>query len=174
MNRWLRDTLARHLVRGLAVLAVLAPVIAGAALERPGDSIARLHWLAGCWESARGDRIAEEQWMRPGGGTRLGMSRTVAGGRTSESEQMQIREQEGRLVFTARPSGQTEASFGSIEITDTRVVFENAAHDFPQRNIYRLAEDGSLAARIEGVQGGQPRGVDFPMRRAKCPEGAGR
>jgi hypothetical protein len=51
-------------------------------------SIARLSWLAGCWESVRGERHVEEQWMQPRGGTMLGMSRTVVGGRASEFEQM--------------------------------------------------------------------------------------
>src|SRR3970040_657967 len=57
------------------------------------QSIARLSWLAGCWERAAGERQVEEQWMRPRGGTMLGMSRTVTGGRTSEFEHMRIREE---------------------------------------------------------------------------------
>jgi hypothetical protein len=131
-------------------------------------------WLAGCWERTTGDRRVEEQWMRPGGGTMLGMSRTVAGNTTREFEYMQIREHEGRLVFTARPSGQPEASFGSILLTPSKVVFENPAHDFPQRIIYMRADDGSLLARIEGTEAGKARGVDFPMRRSPCSEGGDR
>lgn len=161
----------RHLAGGVVILASLLFCRGGTAAEPQDSSVALLSWLAGCWESARGDRRVEEQWMAPRGGTMLGMSRTVTGTRTSEFEFMHIREQEGRLVFTARPSGQGEASFPSIELTTSKVVFENAAHDFPQRIIYRLDGDGSLAARIEGVQGGEARGVDFPMRPAKCPEG---
>jgi hypothetical protein len=34
--------------------------------------------------------------------------------------------------------------------------------------IYRLQPDGSLIARIEGTVKGQARGIDYPMRRAKC------
>jgi hypothetical protein len=158
----------RPLARGVIVLAGLLPAFTGGVPERQDISIARLGWLAGCWESAPGHRRYEEQWMGPEGGTMLGMSRTVSAGRTNEFEFMHIREQEGRLVFTARPSGQREASFGSVEVSDTEVVFENAAHDFPQRITYRLEGDGSLAARIEGVRDGRPRAVDFPMRRTRC------
>lgn len=106
--------------------------------------------------------------MKPRGGTMLGMSRTVTGDKTSESEYMQIREQEGRLVFTARPSGQEGASFDSVQFTRSKVVFENAAHDFPQRIIYQRLADGSLLARIEGQREGRLLGVDFPMRRSQC------
>ncbi len=158
---------------GVVILAGLLLCRGDAAAEPPDSSVARLSWLAGCWESVRGDRRVEEQWMAPRGGTMLGMSRTVTGTRTSEFEFMQIREQEGRLVFIARPSGQSEASFSSIELTASKVVFENSAHDFPQRVIYRLEGDGSLAARIEGMKGGEARGVDFPMRPTRCPGGGG-
>jgi hypothetical protein len=72
-------------------------------------------------------RRIEEQWMTPRGGTMLGIGRTVARDSTVESEYMQLREQEGHLVFTAKSSGQEEASFRSIELTDSMVVFENPA-----------------------------------------------
>ena len=111
--------------------------------------------------------------MRPRGGTMLGMSRTVTGGITSEFEHMRIREEDGRLIFTAKPSGQAEGSFGAIEVTDSSVVFEDKAHDFPQRIIYRRQADGSLLARIEGERGGELRGIDFPMKRADCGEASG-
>jgi hypothetical protein len=162
---------------GIGVTIVLGcwlACAAGIAAERNDSPIVLLSWLAGCWGGGGDGRRIEEHWMPPRGGTMLGMSRTVTGDRTSEFEYMQIREQEGRLVFTARPSRQAEASFGSIELTPTKVVFENTAHDFPQRIIYQREADGSLLARIEGERDGARRGVDFPMRRARCPEGGGR
>ena len=136
--------------------------------EAKSSLIGRLGWLAGCWERTNGERRVEEQWMKPRGGTMFGMGRTVVGEKTSEYEQMQIREDGSQLVFTAKPSGQEEASFRSIELTGASVVFENKAHDFPQRVIYRRQEDGTLLARIEGEENGKVRGVDFPMRRAAC------
>lgn len=48
------------------------------------------------------------------------------------------------------------------------VTFENLAHDFPQRVIYRRAGADSLIARVEGTRAGQPRGFDFPYRRVAC------
>jgi hypothetical protein len=161
----------RSLIPLLFILATLAGPLPRAAAERGEASVARLSWLAGCWEGEQGGRRYEEQWMAPRGGSMIGMSRTVRGDRTSEFEFMHIREEEGRLVFTARPSGQEEASFRSVEIAATKVVFENPAHDFPQRIIYLLEGDGSLTARIEGEQDGRSRGLDFPMRRTECPGG---
>jgi uncharacterized protein DUF6265 len=168
------DQLAPRRLRlaGGTLAGVLLFAVGSSGAQTQGSLIGKLSWLAGCWERTNGERHVEEQWMKPRGGTMFGMGRTVTGERTGEFEQMQIREAEGLLVFTAKPSGQEEASFRSIEVTATSVVFENKAHDFPQRVIYRRQEDGSLLARIEGEESGKARGVDFPMQRAVCGDAA--
>jgi hypothetical protein len=110
--------------------------------------------------------------MSPAGGTLLGMSRTVAKGRTVAHEFMQIREVEpGQLAFIASPSGQAQAMFRVKSLGEREVVFENPTHDFPQRVIYRLDEAGVLRARIEGLVAGNPRAEDFPMHRVRCDNG---
>lgn len=131
-------------------------------------TIADLHWLAGCWAGGDGGRHVEEFWMAPAGGTMLGMSRTVADGRTRAWEFMRIEEADGKLVFIARPSSQEGASFPSIEVGADHVVFENPGHDFPQRVIYRRTDAGGLLGRIEGQSDGKPLSVDFPMDPAAC------
>ena len=62
--------------------------------------------------------------------------------------------------------------FPAVEASGTRVVFENAAHDFPQRVIYE--RDGDvLKARIEGDMGGQQQAMAWEYRKAdlnaRCP-----
>ena len=107
--------------------------------------------------------------MPPAGDGMLGMSRTVSRGRIVEHEFLQIRVQDGRLVLIAMPSRQPEATFTLASIGARTATFENPAHDFPQRVIYRLQDDGMLVGRIEGEEQGKTRGVDFPMRRVACP-----
>jgi hypothetical protein len=134
-----------------------------------------LGWLAGCWTHSGGGTKSEEHWMSPAGGMLLGMSRTMTAGKVSTHEFIRIAEDaQGQLVFVARPSDQPEASFRLMSQDAHRLVFENPQHDFPQRIIYALAEDGHLAARIEGKSGGQDRGMDFPFKRIACPEGGQR
>jgi hypothetical protein len=99
----------------------------------------------------------------------LGMSRTIVSGKTREFEFIQIRQQEnGDIFYVALPSGQNETWFKLVKMGEKEAVFENPEHDFPQRIIYRLENDGSLHARIEGMSKGQLKGIDFPMKRAKC------
>jgi hypothetical protein len=126
-------------------------------------------WMAGCWRQESPGRTVDEVWMAPAGDGMLGMSRTVQKGRISEYEFLQVRVRDGKLVYIAKPSGQPEATFTATSAGPREVVFENLAHDFPQRIIYRLQPDGNLAARIEGAMNGQTKGIDFPMKKAACP-----
>jgi len=132
-------------------------------------SIDKLGWIAGCWERTGKGRVTTEQWMKPSGGMMLGMSHTVANGRTVEHEFIQIiQEENGDIYYVAFPSRQEKASFKLVKHGEGEALFENPEHDFPQRIIYRLEKDGSLFARIEGTVNGKQRGVDFPMKRATC------
>jgi hypothetical protein len=65
----------------------------------------------------------------------FGISRTLRDGRPVAYEFMQIRpDTSGRLEFVALPSGQAETTFRQAGDTGTEeIVFENPAHDFPQR-----------------------------------------
>jgi Domain of unknown function (DUF6265) len=138
-----------------------------ATLAQAAD-VSALSWMAGCWRQESSGRVVDEVWMAPRGDGMLGMSRTVAKGRIVEHEFLQIRVQEGRLVYVAKPSRQPEATFTAVAASAREVIFENPAHDFPQRILYRLQPDGNLAARIEGTEKGQTRGIDFPMVRVAC------
>jgi hypothetical protein len=151
----------------ILLLLFVCTGVAGA--QEPKFSVNDLGWMGGCWEASFKGRDITEQWMKPAGQTMLGMGRTVTGGKTVEYEFMQIREdKDGSIYYVAKPSGQAEAAFKLIKLKDREAVFENLEHDFPQRVIYRLQSDGSLFARIEGVSKGQPRGFDYPLKRARC------
>ncbi len=140
-----------------------------ASAQEQKGSINDFAWLAGCWERSGKGREVVEQWMKPAGDLMLGMSRTVAEGKTREFEFLQIRQKEdGGIFYVAMPSGQNETWFKLVKYGAHEAVFENPEHDFPQRIIYRLEKDGILAARIEGTVQSQLKGVDFPYRRAKC------
>ena len=58
------------------------------------------------------------------------------------------------------------ARISLAKLEGKRVVFENATHDFPQRIIYWLEADGSLAARIEGTQNGKEQSAQWRWRPA--------
>jgi hypothetical protein len=156
----------------IATIAVVTGAACLGATPRPSQSLQgaqRLGWIAGCWERSGGATIVEEQWMRPRGGAMLGVSRTTRRDTVVEYEQLRIFDRGGRTVYAAMPSGQAPAEFETSVTSDTAVTFENPAHDFPQRIIYRKRGADSLIARIEGLRNGTVRGVDFPYKRVACP-----
>lgn len=98
----------------------------------------------------------------------MGMSRTVAGGTLREYELVIIRTAASGLVYEAHPSGQKSATFPMKEQSDASIVFEDLAHDFPQRIGYRRDSADGITAWIEGTNNGRSRKVEFVYRRARC------
>lgn len=129
-------------------------------------------WMAGCWSGESGALRFEEQWTRPAGGGMMGMARTVKGDQVVFSEFMRIDRRDSGLALTVFTPGvganQAPVEFRLKSQSDSEVVFENPAHDFPQRIRYRKTSDGMLG-RIEGMDKGKERSVDFPMKRVACP-----
>jgi hypothetical protein len=97
----------------------------------------------------------EEHWTEPAGGILLGLHRDVKEGRTVLFEFLRIEETPDAVTYWASPKGRPATPFKLVEHAEKRVVFENKDHDFPQRILYWIDADGSLAARIEGTLGGK-------------------
>ncbi|TDJ38428.1 MAG: hypothetical protein E2O53_00245 [Gammaproteobacteria bacterium] len=151
------------MIRKLAGLFLLTPFLSARA------DIADLRWMAGCWSQDGRESGSVEQWTAPAGGTILGMSRIVSGGKTVAFEFLRIVEEEdGWIRLVASPSGQETARFKLVSMSTNEVIFENPDHDFPQRIIYRLDSDSNLVGRIEREVNGTERTADFPMTRTKC------
>ncbi len=126
--------------------------------------------MQGCWGASGGAEAGSgEQWTSSAGGAMLGMGRTVRNGKMLDFEFFQIRETApGKLAYIAQPGGAAPTTFHLIRDDAGEFVFENPAHDFPQRIIYRRVGDTGLHARIEGSVKGQAKGIDFPMKRISC------
>jgi len=122
-------------------------------------------WLTGCWEMRAGNRKTIEKWSPPtAAGAMTGSSRSVTGSILGESEQLWLKVERGRLIYTARPSGQAEASFTATAISDSGFTVTNPEHDFPQKIAYTRRGADSLIAHVEGPG----RAFDVPMKRFSC------
>jgi len=154
----------------LLVLGLLAAVAAAPrAAEPPRSRLERLAWMTGSWVWDSAGARSEEHWMGPVGGLMVGMNRTVRGGRARAFEFLRIRERGDTVAYLSMPNGRGLTEFALKEIGDRRVVFENLEHDFPQRVIYWLGDDGRLHARIEGQMDGQLEGQNWVWKRDAAP-----
>jgi len=133
------------------------------------DPVGKLGWMAGCWATSGGKLTVEEQWSKPSGGNMMGYSRTLrTDGSVGFLEFMRIDSKDGAVVYTPRiGTSQNPVAFRLVRSGNQEVAFENPAHDFPQRIIYRREGD-KLAAAVEGLDKGKARREEFPYRRVSC------
>jgi hypothetical protein len=153
----------------LCCLAVMTLLVAGSVASQK-SGIEQLDWISGCWISDDGKQRIEEGWSKPVGKSMIGYGRTVINGKTVSAEHLQIREVEGRgIAYIAAVSiGSKPVTFPLVKSSESEVVFENPAHDFPQRIIYRRESKDALFARIEGQEKGVNKAMDFRYKRASC------
>ena len=132
-----------------------------------GLSLEKLAWLTGAWRTSGSPEI-EEYWSAPKAGLMIGMGRTIVRGKTVETESLRIEETKAGIDYVARPGGAGETRFKLVRATEREAAFENLAHDFPKRVLYRL-EAGGLWARIEGDGSEKEKPLDFHYERLDWP-----
>jgi hypothetical protein len=134
------------------------------ALPKSNADIASLSWLAGNWVESGTSRTVRERWAGPYGGVLLGIGVTTQGDTTRSYEFFRITKTPAGLSYFASPNGAAPTEFKAVEICAGKVVFENKAHDFPQRVIYAKGANGTLNARVEGVLKGKLEGENWTYR----------
>lgn len=155
--------------RHRALLATMMLLMLPVAASAQAALLSQAGWLAGCWESRSGTRVTQEFWMPAAGDLMVGGGRTLVGDAARAFEHLRLHAREGRLTYTAIPSGQRETAFTATTVSDTLLVFENPQHDFPQRIAYRRVGADSLTARVEGPgPDGGTRGFDLRFARMGC------
>lgn len=151
-------------------MIAIAAALALAAQPSPGQP--DLDWMAGYWLACDARMEVAELWTTRRGGVMLGMSVTF-GIQAFGWEQLRIEATDdgATMHFVARPRGaEADVAFRLARAGPNEAVFENPAHDYPQRIIYRR-EGAALIARTEDMAGGN--GQDFRYRaaplNARCP-----
>ena len=156
-------------MRSVLVVAILLLISSTAAAQRV-TKLSDLGWMSGCWELNDDKRgmLISEMWMKPSGNAMMGVGRTIKSGKLVDFEFLRIVEDANGIAYISRPSENKEdTSFKMIRSSTGEVVFENAAHDFPQRIIYKGSGE-KMTARIEGLTNGKLKGIDFPYARVRC------
>lgn len=137
---------------------------AGAA---PADDIARLGWMGGAWIEEKDGTTTRETWLPPLGGVMAGVGQTNAPGKKPSIEHARITPEPAGATYTTVVGGQPPTAFVlKPGLPDGEAVFENLAHDFPQRVIYRRCGE-ELCARIEGTIQGKIRSFEWRYSRLK-------
>lgn len=132
--------------------------------DRDGP-LAELAWMTGHWISDGDGMYMEEYWLAPRGGLMMGLHRDVPAKGGAFFEYLRIEHAAGETIYHASPQGRPATPFKLIRSEGIRAVFENKAHDFPQRILYWLDGNGRLHARIEGEEKGVAKSMDWVYQR---------
>ena len=156
--------LALASLASLASLVILGTPIAALAQ----DDVDSAAWLSGCWVASAGDVRSEEVWMKPDGGLMVGMARSVRGGVATGYEYLLLQRKNGRLTYSAYPSGQDPTDFQATEVSTQRLRFENLQHDFPRAIEYERTSLDSLTAKVYGEIGSSEPAFVLRFARRGC------
>lgn len=134
--------------------------------------------LCGTWQSLGDDGSrTEERWWRHEGGLR-GESHTLdSAGQPLAGERLALTVHADLTVYHAEPTGAAATDFHQVHdpalvpaAGEHLWIWDNPAHDFPRRIVYRLARD-RLTATISDPAGDgtRRRGITWEYRRiAPC------
>jgi hypothetical protein len=142
---------------------MIAAILAAATVAA---DVGQLGWLAGTWGQSKDGGQVHEMWLPPQDGAMAGVTLTTRPGRPPRAEYAKITLEPAGLTYTAVVGNQPPTPFVLIADAEGRLVFENKAHDFPQRVFYRRC-GADLCAGIEGLLKGKPEREGWRYTRQK-------
>lgn len=150
------------LAAGFAIPATRA---AGAERQAPASTLPT--WMVGCWAGEQAGERFHERWTGADSSTLLAVSHTVKAGKMTAFEFLRVVMKGGKAVYVAQSGGAPPTEFTATSQAGERIVFENAAHDFPKRVIYERSGTDRLTASIDGGAA-SPQRVEYAMTRERC------
>lgn len=173
---------SRRTVQRLAVVLTvltLAAVAAAAAsvmrTQQAQQPLAALAFMAGCWRGDAGvDKTIEEQWTAADSDVMLATTRYLDDntGHTREWEFSRIAADSAGITLFPAPLGRQQGRFRVAPSPAGEARFEDPAHDFPKRIIYRRVDERTLVVYLDGGEGSHE-AVELRMARVPCPSAAG-
>ena len=150
---------------------VLIGLALGVAVIAPAGprGIEDLQWLVGTWKRESSQGTVFERWTAVSARTLEGESwRVGADGERRHGESMLLAELGGEIFYLPKPAENPyPVAFKRVRLEEGEAVFENPAHDFPQRIGYLRRSAGEMTAWIEGPgEKGEPRRIEFHFSRS--------
>lgn len=132
-------------------------------------NLEKANWFLGEWGSKSAEGELTERWNKENDSVYHGESYFVVGGKdTVFSEHVRLEEADGKLAYIVTVPGQNNEQpvrFDMTSSTDSQVVFENPAHDYPSKIIYNKVGNDSIVAEISGIQKSKPTSEKFRMKK---------
>lgn len=128
--------------------------------------IEKVSWLIGNWENITEEGKLSETWEKKNDSTLVGESYFIREKDTLHSERIEVLQKGEDLLYIPTVKGQNNdkpVTFKLTLATENEFTFENPAHDYPQKIVYKMVNANSLVATISGKQQGKNSTESYPM-----------
>lgn len=172
-----RATIAAALLLAIGGIGVTHASGTSEATPQQSGPLHALTFMTGCWRGQFGGGQAgpgtiEEYYSTPTSNMIIGVTRFVRGGRTVDFEFTRIMASDSGVTLMPQPRGRPPTPFRMTSSDSMSAVWENPAHDFPQKISYRRISTDSIVAAIEGPgEGGRTQRMEWRMGKVRCGEG---
>jgi len=156
----------------IVILAIIVSVISCKKSEKK-EAISKFDqaaWLEGSWEYNSPEGNLNEIWTKENDSVLHGKAYFIEGKDTLHNESIVLQQVGEELIYSPTVKGQNNeraTDFKLMLASDTQLSFENTAHDYPQKIVYRKVTNDSLITEISGIQQGKPSSEKFHMTRKK-------
>ncbi len=160
----------KRTLNAMAVILAMFFVSCGTKETKKEMLIDKAQWLLGEWSNTSPEGTVVEKWAKQNDSTYLGNAFFVVEGDTVSSEIVTLEQKGAELFYVPTLEDQNDGNpvtFKLSEITDTKMVFENPTHDFPQKITYSKVDAENIMAEISGTVDGEPQVHQFPMQKVK-------
>ena len=151
-------------------IAIVSLIILCAWTMKQTNHIKKAEWLIGTWENKTPKGSIYETWSKASDNELTGKSYIVKEQDTIVFEKIRLVQEQDGLFYIPTVKNQNDSlpvRFAAKTISETKLVFENPQHDFPQIISYTKINADSLVAEISGSKNGQELKQTFPMKRVK-------
>ena len=135
----------------VALLATMVSCQKKEAIKK--DKLKTAEWLIGNWETKTPDGTLTESWQKVNDSTFSATSYFIKGKDTLHQERIVLSQKGENLTYSATVKGQNDGKtidFPSTSETETKLVFENPQHDFPQKITYTKTANNTVTAQVTG------------------------
>ena len=144
-------------MKKLALLATLL-LLVSCKKDSLADKLNPAQWIIGNWEQKTDKGTLTESWQRQNDSVFVGSTYFINESDTLHSETILLEQRADSIIYSAKVKGQNNEKAIPFILTTANtnsLVFENPAHDYPQKIEYQKSKSNGLQVTISGILRGK-------------------
>jgi hypothetical protein len=138
-----------HTLTAKAIAISILTMLLGCNSNSSSIQLHDMEWLMGTWQSASGNQTLVETWTKSSSNTISGSVEERSSDTAPYHENLSIRQLPDGITLISNKGGQNVTFHLASDDKDS-LVFENPAHDFPNKLTYIHKESKMMLVLVEG------------------------